>query len=485
MSVLPSVYNEDHPYNAWMRRVAPIGVVVLVGLVVFGQQFISGFFSQTLETPPEEMRASEALSDSDLDGFTVECKAMVKFTAIERKLAASGAYDEDPQATTDASTELADAVSLLEEAAISRTQRLRFGIVVAELLGPGAALEALEPLANEVGPASVLSPDIAALRKLYAETSTPLDPAARQALIDRHGWFGWLAAGFGQNDSNSDRRWALSGGRALVAIGMLSTAMMLVGLLLGAVLIVVVLRKAHAGEFDSQVARTDVPRFLYAETFLVAQLVFLVYLFANVLLHDADPVATSTVTEVLLWGEGLLLAWPLLRGVTFATMRTDLGLHSGESLIHELVFGVGGWLISVPVTFMIGWVLTVVMPDSETPSGIPMFERPGPGGWTAVVLGAISAVVWAPLLEETLFRGALHRWLPNGLGVWGRVLMTSVIFGIVHPYSPQGLIQVGAAGVVFGLLREWRGSLIAGMVCHFLHNATIEGINIGTLLALN
>jgi len=39
-----------------------------------------------------------------------------------------------------------------------------------------------------------------------------------------------------------------------------------------------------------------------------------------------------------------------------------------------------------------------------------------------------------------------------------------------------GLLFLLSAGfsLIFGLLREWRGSLIAPMVAHFLHNTTLN-----------
>ena len=96
------------------------------------------------------------------------------------------------------------------------------------------------------------------------------------------------------------------------------------------------------------------------------------------------------------------------------------------------------------------------------------------GTWTIVVLSGLGSIIWAPVFEEIFFRGGLHRYLPSKLGILGRVAITAVLFGSYHPYDVSGMIDVALMGVVFGLLREWRGSLIAGMVAHCLHNATIE-----------
>lgn len=44
---------------------------------------------------------------------------------------------------------------------------------------------------------------------------------------------------------------------------------------------------------------------------------------------------------------------------------------------------------------------------------------------------------------------------------------------MIHPYSPLGMLQVAFGGLLFGMLREWRGSLIAPMVAHAINNGVI------------
>jgi membrane protease YdiL (CAAX protease family) len=65
------------------------------------------------------------------------------------------------------------------------------------------------------------------------------------------------------------------------------------------------------------------------------------------------------------------------------------------------------------------------------------------------------------------------------------VLVTAAVFGMVHPYTTAGLVQVGMIGIVFGLLREWRGSLIAPMVAHALHNGTIAFTTVMIMAAID
>jgi len=81
--------------------------------------------------------------------------------------------------------------------------------------------------------------------------------------------------------------------------------------------------------------------------------------------------------------------------------------------------------------------------------------------------------LWAPVVEESIFRGALYRHTRWRSGAIVAGLLTAFVFAIMHGYAVIQLLMVGLLGVVFALMREWRGSLIGPMVAHFTHNAIV------------
>lgn len=90
----------------------------------------------------------------------------------------------------------------------------------------------------------------------------------------------------------------------------------------------------------------------------------------------------------------------------------------------------------------------------------------GPG----IMMAALAVVVIAPLAEEILFRGLLHRLAS---GIWGPLAATAVsslVFGIIHgePWILFGLIGVGA---VLAFIFEATGSVTACWITHAVHNA--------------
>ena len=96
-----------------------------------------------------------------------------------------------------------------------------------------------------------------------------------------------------------------------------------------------------------------------------------------------------------------------------------------------------------------------------------MFGR-GAGMLTFVY---VLASIWAPIIEETMFRGALFSHLRSRVGWWISAPIVSVIFAAIHPQGWVAIPVLSAIALVLAGLREWRGSAIASMVAHATNNA--------------
>lgn len=82
--------------------------------------------------------------------------------------------------------------------------------------------------------------------------------------------------------------------------------------------------------------------------------------------------------------------------------------------------------------------------------------------------------VFAGLGEELLFRGLLQvglMWLlPASIAVIGSLLIASVVFGLCHYLSHTYFILATAAGVYFGLLMLFSGSILPAIIAHALYD---------------
>jgi len=100
------------------------------------------------------------------------------------------------------------------------------------------------------------------------------------------------------------------------------------------------------------------------------------------------------------------------------------------------------------------------------------------------------AAVYAPLVEETTYRGFLWRGLAaSRLGNTGALWLTSLCFALVHyryyiqdgTIIPAALIGPLVTGLALGWVRRRSRSTIASMLAH---SATNVALNVGTVLAV-
>ena len=86
-----------------------------------------------------------------------------------------------------------------------------------------------------------------------------------------------------------------------------------------------------------------------------------------------------------------------------------------------------------------------------------------------LILAFITLVVVAPIAEEILFRGYLFGKLKKIVPIWVAILLTSVLFGLIHG-AWNLAIDTFALSVILCLLRLSTGSLWAPILLHMTKN---------------
>ncbi len=84
-------------------------------------------------------------------------------------------------------------------------------------------------------------------------------------------------------------------------------------------------------------------------------------------------------------------------------------------------------------------------------------------------LAFATLVVIAPVAEEILFRGYMYGKLRKSFPAWVVVLVTSLLFGILHG-NPNLIVDTFALSIVLCTLRESTGSLWAPILLHMTKN---------------
>jgi uncharacterized protein len=171
----------------------------------------------------------------------------------------------------------------------------------------------------------------------------------------------------------------------------------------------------------------------------------------------AGIMIASCVSVILITGY-----WRISR----ATLRDSLRLN--EASARCTLLGLG---ILIPMIAMnIGYhtlIAALFEPDSA-PKPDP-FELAGMGMPIAVFFTCVMPGIW----EEIAFRGLIQQRLKMILKPREALFLTSFLFAIIH-CAPFSWPYLFVAGLFLGWLRQRSGSLIPGMVVHFVHNLVIH-----------
>ena len=167
---------------------------------------------------------------------------------------------------------------------------------------------------------------------------------------------------------------------------------------------------------------------------------------------------TVGITMVL---SGIAMIWHLIHFKYVKFNLKSFGEVSGKTIGLSIPLIVAGMIFINLCSEFIG------LPDMMQDTFLAMSRN---------VFGIISITIMAPLVEELLFRGAIQGYLlRKGMKPLNAILIASAIFGIVH-MNPIQIPFAFSIGLIFGWLYYRTGSVVPGMIGHFINNsiATIQ-----------
>ena len=352
----------------------------------------------------------------------------------------------------------------LDKSASGPSDAFQVAIIAGEIRGAEAALERLNALeANEIP--SDLAQDVSAVRRIYVDGVAALDDRSRDELMSRRGFIARVALAFGVDPQTEPRRsLEKSAVQTLIVLGFLAVS--LIGLLLvsvGLFITTLVLMKT------GKIRRAYVPGPSGNSTFLEIFALYLTLFVMMGLVGRALHVTSLNWNWLALLIIPVAAYWAVHRGVTLDAFRNAVGWHRGRGWFHEAAAGICGYLAGL-VVVAVGLFITAALAkwSGGTPQH-PITQMLSGDRWHILALYA-TACVFAPVMEETMFRGALFHHLRSR---WRWVFSAPIvagIFAIIHPQGWVALPVLGAIALVLAALREWRGSLIAPMTAHALNN---------------
>lgn len=337
--------------------------------------------------------------------------------------------------------------------------------VLVELGRINEASTELRRLAEKMEDESV-SQDASLYIRLYDHGASSLTPE-QQKMIERYGWSGKLALSHNMPPSDPMRRKILWSATKTVVVVVLFFVGIMAILAIGICLLfcAIIFRKRGRLPEKFSLPRCSAAPYLESFAIYIAGMIALPKLVRW--LFPDYPIAASLAAVPMV---GFAFCWLFMRGNKLGEIRSSLGLYRGSGFWREVGAGILGYITGIPL-LVLALIPTFII--SRYSGSLPVHPIVNDIGRnpivTAVILGL--GCIWAPLVEETFFRGMFYGYLRRSRQWVFAGISTGILFAIVHPQGWMAVPVLGMIGFNLSAIREWRGSLIASMTAHALNNA--------------
>jgi len=140
-------------------------------------------------------------------------------------------------------------------------------------------------------------------------------------------------------------------------------------------------------------------------------------------------------------------------------------------------------LFFLPIRGLIGLLVQSAMNiPAESMDDVLTLLAPADRTWWGTLAMIFLVGLAVPFAEEVFFRGVIYRWLRDRWGLWAGVIISSMVFGLVH-----GNVAMAASnfilGIILALMYEYSGSLWPAVAVHSVNNLVAQ-LSIYLILAL-
>jgi len=177
-----------------------------------------------------------------------------------------------------------------------------------------------------------------------------------------------------------------------------------------------------------------------------------------------DVIATAIIQIILFF----IVPLVIMKSLTKQPMRktlADIGFDrpSGKVIGYSFLLGVLLYVLNIFVASVSIAILILI--GYRMPVGSSSYV-----GITGLLISLVIVGVLPGVCEETSNRGVLMQGLVSKLGVWRAVLLSGLVFGLMHLNIVQAFYAT-ILGILIGLAVLATRSLWAGVIIHFCNNA--------------
>lgn len=460
---------------------------------------IQGQIQQAAQTPADKFRAAVVITEV-LDREEEAQKILARLEEDDAKVRAKRTAASEPAKDNPAKSDPASDSVERDAQGVEPTPPVDSPPPATTPATPAPAKSAKPPKPTLAE--SELDVDIALAKKIWAEGPQSITPEEAARLSDRHGWYAKLLTTHGQTFKEGERAKMVANAQWIVVLMLGAVVVFAIAFFGGIIAASVMGFLVMQGKIKPHFRRPLPGGSVYLETaavFVVSFLAFKLVVEPLLAAMVSDRSALMGIILALQWALLPIIFWPRLRGVTKAQWKRDVGLSpvEGRSVIREIGAGIFGYFAALPM-LALAMAITILIVLGKT-----LFEGGGPNGeggaptppsnpiaemisqaplWQLLMLFAL-ATVWAPIVEECIFRGCLFRHMRSRAGVLLAAFLSAGSFAFMHGYAAMLLLPVFTIGLIFAFIREWRGSIIPTITAHALHNATVLGL-VGALFMI-
>jgi membrane protease YdiL (CAAX protease family) len=397
---------------------------------------------------------------------------LVGLLAVQVKALGAGKNNPLALQTKDSQDQL---IRDMERDSHTPEDEVRTAILIGELRGAEAARGALAKLRQGNASAAVVQ-DVSVLQTLYDGGPDTLNSAARARLVQRHGDLGKIALAYDVPPDREPRKSLQADALKLtVRLGIVAVAFVFAALAAVALFVT-----ACIFGLRGRIRPAYVPDSGVGSAFLEAFTIYLILFLLLGLFFRLAGVANIQWTWVAVLILPVMFGWVRWRGVSLAQWRHALGWHSGRGVLREIAAGIGGYLAGIIVIVAGSLVTFVLVRYSGARVSSPVVQELRGDAWHILGVYAV-ACIFAPVMEETMFRGALFHHLRQRWGWAVSAPLVGLVFAALHPQGWVAVPALASIAVVLAALREWRSSLIAPIAAHACNNFVVLTVTLMVL----
>ncbi|MDN4525966.1 CPBP family intramembrane glutamic endopeptidase [Fictibacillus fluitans] len=168
---------------------------------------------------------------------------------------------------------------------------------------------------------------------------------------------------------------------------------------------------------------------------------------------------------------GLTIAIVLLSGLYFIVLRPT-HLSWSEVGLRPMVMKDWKTILWLTIILIVGDVIVMVLTSfiGNTFENSKTAAMQQDVNFLTVLIAFVSAAVISPVYEEIFFRGFLYRWLRTRLGFLGAMLLSSLIFTIIHIPTYNAMPVNFLSGIIFAWAYERTNTIWPSVIIHGLTN---------------